>query len=153
MPNFVNSSSPAFPQPHYTELVRFLLTPLLDSPENLRIDCESTNQNQRVWIRLALEQTDQGKVFGRGGRNLSAIRTVLKAAALAAEQSVYLDIYGATETTSEVGKRGKPNQRSKERSEHSSKPTGKEGRNKKKPQKRPKPTPKRSSGQLTPKNS
>lgn len=149
MPNSVNSSSPTSPQPHYAELVQFLLTPLLESPENLRIHCESTNQNQRVWIRLALEQTDQGKVFGRGGRNLSAIRTVLNAAALAADQSVYLDIYGAKETTTEVGKRGKSNQRS----EQSSKVVGKEGKNKKKPQKRPKPTPKPSSGQLTPKNS
>jgi len=147
MPNSVNSSSPI--SPHYAELVRFLLTPLLDSAENLRIHCESTNQNQRVWIRLALEQADQGKVFGRGGRNLSAIRTVLNAAALAANQSVYLDIYGAKETTTEVGKPGKPNQRS----EQPSKPMGKDGKNKKKPQKRPKPTSKRSSGQLTPKNS
>ncbi|MFB6276307.1 MAG: KH domain-containing protein [Halothece sp.] len=150
MPNSVNSSSPTSPQPHYAELVRFLLTPLLDSPENLRIHCESTNQNQRVWIRLALEQTDQGKVFGRGGRNLSAIRTVLNAAALAADQSVYLDIYGAKETATEVGKRGKPDQRSEPSSKAAA---GKEGKNKKKPQKRPKPSPKRSSSQLTPKNS
>jgi hypothetical protein len=61
-----------------------------------------------------------------------------------------LDIYGAKETATEVGKRGKPDQRSEQSSKAAA---GKEGKNKKKPQKRPKPSPKRSSGQLTPKNS
>jgi hypothetical protein len=32
-------------------------------------------------------------VFGRGGRNIQAIRTVIQAAAQAAGQSVHLDIY------------------------------------------------------------
>lgn len=143
MPNYVNSSSPASHQPEYAELVQFLLTPLLDIPEHLRIDCEWTNHNQRVLIRLALDQSDQGKLFGRGGRNLNAMRTVLNAAAAVAQQSVSLDIYGEQETTREVGKTGKPTSRS-ERSE-------KEG--KRKPQKRSKANSNRSSDQLTPKNS
>jgi len=139
MPNHVNSSSPVSHQPQYAELVRFLLTPLLDVPESLRIDCEWTNNDQRVWIRLALEKSDQGKLFGRGGRNLSAMRTVLRAAATAAQQSVYLDIYGEKETTTEVGKTGKPTSRS----ERPQKAAGKEG--KRKPQKRSKPSSNRSS--------
>jgi hypothetical protein len=98
-------------------------------------------------IRLALDQSDQGKLFGRGGRNLKAMRTVLKAAAAAAQQSVYLDVYGEKETTNEVGKTGKPTSRS----ERPQKAAGKDG--KRKPQKRSKPNPNRSSDQLTPKNS
>lgn len=81
------------PSPDYSVLVKFLLGPFLESPESLSIDCEQANENQRVWIRLAFEGEDKGRVFGRGGRNLQAIRTVLATAAAAAGQFVYLDIY------------------------------------------------------------
>lgn len=94
-PNPTSPSSQAEnPRPDYTKLVRFLLEPFLESSESLRIDCEQLNHNQRIWIRLALEGVDQGLVFGRGRRNLQAIQTVLNAAAVAANQSVHLDIYG-----------------------------------------------------------
>jgi len=138
MPNYVNSLFPASDQPQYVELVRFLLTPLLEFPESLRIDCELTKNKERVWIRLALEQSDQGKVFGRGGRNLNAIRTVLKTAGLAAQQSVYLDLYGEKETSPETGNYKKSPPSRFDRSP-------KEG--KKKPQKRSKPSPNLASDQ------
>ncbi|MGK7873372.1 MAG: KH domain-containing protein [Xenococcaceae cyanobacterium] len=85
--------------PDYTGLVKFLLKPFLDSPECLSVDCEQSKNNQRVWIRLAFEGTDKGRVFGRGGRNIQAIRTVLNTAAAAASQSLYLDIYGSQHNT------------------------------------------------------
>ena len=87
-------------KPNYISLVQFLLKPFLESPESLSIDCETSNNNQRVWIRLAFEGTDKGRVFGRGGRNIQAIRTVLKTAAKAVSQSVYLDIYGSSHSNS-----------------------------------------------------
>lgn len=82
--------------PNYVELVRFLVQPFLESPETLSVDCEISHALNRVWIRIAFESTDKGKVFGRGGRNIQAIRTVIAAAAAAAGQSTYLDIYGST---------------------------------------------------------
>ncbi|ARV60822.1 KH domain-containing protein [Nostocales cyanobacterium HT-58-2] len=82
--------------PDYVGLVRFLMQPFLDSPESLSVDCEMSHTLQRAWIRIAFESSDKGKVFGRGGRNIQAIRTVVAAAAQAAGQSVYLDIYGST---------------------------------------------------------
>lgn len=87
-------SSQAQPiSPDYPGLVQFLVTPFLESPESLSVDCEHFNQNQRVWVRLAFEGTDKGRVYGRGGRNIQAIRTVLETAATAAGQSLYLEIY------------------------------------------------------------
>lgn len=82
--------------PNYVELVRFLVQPFLESPETLSVDCEISQSLNRVWVRIAFESTDKGKVFGRGGRNIQAIRTVIAAAAAAAGQSTYLDIYGST---------------------------------------------------------
>ncbi|BDI17550.1 RNA-binding protein [Nostoc cf. commune SO-36] len=70
--------------------------PFLESPETLSVDCEISQALNRVWVRIAFESTDKGKVFGRGGRNIQAIRTVIAAAAAAAGQSAYLDIYGST---------------------------------------------------------
>lgn len=84
--------------PDYVELVRFLIQPFLDSPESLSIDCEMSGTGKRAWIRIAFDSSDKGKVFGRGGRNIQAIRTVVAAAATAAGQSVHLDIYGSTAT-------------------------------------------------------
>ncbi|MEH1947075.1 MAG: KH domain-containing protein [Nostoc sp.] len=82
--------------PNYVELVRFLVQPFLESPETLSVDCEISQALNRVWVRIAFESADKGKVFGRGGRNIQAIRTVIAAAAAAAGQSTYLDIYGST---------------------------------------------------------
>ncbi len=79
--------------PDYTGLVQFLVQPFLESPKSLSVDCEQSNQNRRVWIRMAFKGIDKGQVYGRGGRNIQAIRRVLETAAAAAGQSLYLDIY------------------------------------------------------------
>jgi predicted RNA-binding protein YlqC (UPF0109 family) len=96
------SSSLQDASPDYVGLVRFLVEPFLESPQRLSVDCERSNAKERVWIRLAFEGADKGRVFGRGGRNIQAIRTVIQAAAQAAGQSVHLDIY---ESPSEASRR------------------------------------------------
>ena len=85
--------------PDYAGLVRFLVEPFLESPEALRVDCEVSPSKPRVWVRLAFETADKGRVYGRGGRNIQAIRTVLTAVARAAGQSLYLDVYGNSNST------------------------------------------------------
>jgi predicted RNA-binding protein YlqC (UPF0109 family) len=82
--------------PNYEGLVRFLLQPFLESPESLSVDCEISESLQKAWVRIAFDSIDKGKVFGRGGRNIQAIRTVIAAASEVAGQSVYLDIYGSS---------------------------------------------------------
>lgn len=95
----VSSPSSPAPTPNYVGLVEFLVKPFLESPDSLRVDCEQANQQQRVWIRLALPETDKPRLFGRGGRNLAAIRAILAAAAVGAGQSLYLDIYDGERET------------------------------------------------------
>jgi predicted RNA-binding protein YlqC (UPF0109 family) len=82
--------------PNYVGLVQFLVQPFLESPESLSVDCEVSHILNRIWIRIAFNSTDKEKVFGRGGRNIQAIRTVIATAAELAGQSVYLDIYGTS---------------------------------------------------------
>ena len=79
----------------YVGLVKFLMEPLLQKPDSLRIDSEVINTRHRVWIRVAFEGEDKGRVLGRGGRNLQAIQTVLNTAGAIAGQSVYVDVYNA----------------------------------------------------------
>jgi len=82
-------------QPNYTQLVRFLIQPFLESPNSLSVDCEFSANTAKVWLRVAFEGEDKGRVFGRGGRNIQNIRTVITAAAAMSGHSVYLDIYGS----------------------------------------------------------
>ncbi|NEQ36376.1 MAG: KH domain-containing protein [Okeania sp. SIO3I5] len=79
--------------PDYAEIVRCLIEPFLESPESLRVDCEVNPRQAKAWIRLAFDEPEKGRVYGRGGRNIQAIRTVLAAVAQAADQSVHLEIY------------------------------------------------------------
>jgi hypothetical protein len=94
------SSSPSS-QPNYEQLTRFLIEPLLDSPESLSVYCEVARSNQRVLIRVAFGEEEQGRVFGRGGRNIDAIRATLEAAAIASGQSARLEIFGVRENSRE----------------------------------------------------
>jgi hypothetical protein len=85
--------------PDYLGLVQFLLQPLLDESDSLSLDCEQLNNNQNVWIRLAVTGDDKGKIFGRGMRNIEAVKTILQTAAIAVGQSVHLELYGSPAKT------------------------------------------------------
>jgi hypothetical protein len=94
--------------PDFEALIRFLLEPLLETSDALKLDCERLAGGQRLVFRVAFEGEDKGRVFGRGGRNIQAIRKVLKATAELSDCSVRLDVYG--EPTHEGGsaERGRP---------------------------------------------
>lgn len=120
MPNSDNLSSASVQsKPDYTTLVRFLLEPLLDNPDSLSLDCEQLSSSDKVWVRVAFEQEDKGKVFGRGGRNLKAIETILSSCAVDAHQQIYLEIYGGSDA---------PNTRDRERPGRFSRDKGTENR-------------------------
>lgn len=89
--------------PDYAGLVRFLVQPFLDSPDLLRVDCEVSPRTMRVLVRLAFEGDDKGRVFGRGGRNIQAVRTVLQAVAQAVGQSAHLEVFGSQSGNSRDG--------------------------------------------------
>jgi uncharacterized protein len=105
--------------PQYDKLVAFLLQPLLDEPEELRIDCEYLPAHARVWMRIAFQPADREKLLNGSSRHLYAIKTVLSAAARIAGQSVYLDIYGSESRTRATGERSDRQSRSDDRSSRS----------------------------------
>ncbi len=87
--------------PDYIGLVSFLLEPFLEDPKTLSIHCEQVASTKKLWLRVAFDTNDKGKVFGRGGRNIKAIRTVLNTAANNVDQYIYLDIYGNEDLSSQ----------------------------------------------------
>lgn len=97
------SSSSDATTPNFEQLVKFLVVPFLEAPESLRIDCEVNTHNHRVLLRVAFEGEEKGRVFGRGGRNIQAIRTVLQAVGKLSGYSVHLDVFGSASTTADSG--------------------------------------------------
>ncbi|MBU6228519.1 MAG: KH domain-containing protein [Cyanobacteria bacterium REEB459] len=83
--------------PDFSRLVKFLVEPFLDSPDTLRVDCEANPVQAKVWIRIAFDADDRGKVFGRGGRNIQAIRSVIRATAALWGWLAYFDVYGVSD--------------------------------------------------------
>ncbi len=126
-PNHSLTANSLTTSPNYVGLVKFLMQPFLETPESLSVDCEISSTLKRAWIRIAFESSDKGKVFGRGGRNIQAIRTVIAAAAELAGQSVYLDIYGSIPgregmSVEEDQQERRPPPRSRERSGNAPRP-------------------------------
>ena len=80
-------------RPDYEGLVRFLIEPFLNDTQSLCVNSEVNQNKNKIWLRVAFDKSDRGKVFGRGGRNIQAIRTAIKTAAIAHNESVFLDIY------------------------------------------------------------
>jgi uncharacterized protein len=64
--------------------------------------CEYTIDRHRVWIRVAVAIADRDTAFGRGGRNIQAVRTILQTAAVAVGQSIHLDVYGSNSSSRQM---------------------------------------------------
>jgi len=82
--------------PDYNALISFLLKPLLAHPEALRVDFESNSKSDRVWIRVAFDPEDRGRIFGKGGRTIQSVRTVVMTAAEEAGHSARFEVFDPT---------------------------------------------------------
>ena len=91
--------------PDYEHLARFLIEPFLEDPQSLSVNSEVNPNSKKIWLRIAFDRSDRGKVFGRGGRNIQAIRTTIQTAAKAHDESVFLDIYSDESEESDNGDR------------------------------------------------
>jgi len=78
---------------NYITLVKFLIEPLLENPDALKFDCETNTKGDRIWIRVAFDASDKGRIFGRNGRTIQAIRTLLNTAANNHDQIVRFDVF------------------------------------------------------------
>jgi predicted RNA-binding protein YlqC (UPF0109 family) len=61
------------------ELVRFLATSLVDSPDDVVVASQDTEDG--LVITITTHPDEVGKVIGRGGRTIKSIRTLARAIA------------------------------------------------------------------------
>lgn len=71
-------------------LVEYLAKELVDDAESVRVS--EHREGDRVVVRLDVADDDWGKVIGRGGRIASAMRSLVKVAAVKEDVRVGLEI-------------------------------------------------------------
>ena len=76
--------------PQLENLLLFLARSLVDEPE--KVEVEGRETDSRVDLTLRVAQGDMGKVIGRGGRIVKAIRIVMKAASVKENKRVNVEI-------------------------------------------------------------
>lgn len=72
------------------DLVMYVASQLVEHPENLVLEEDTLKGEGR--FRLLVGPGDMGKMIGREGRIIKAVRTVLEAAAAARKQDFHLDV-------------------------------------------------------------
>lgn len=71
-------------------LCEFLVHSLIEHPEAMKIDRIETERVDIFFLHIA--ESDRGRLLGKGGRTIGALRTFLEAAAARAEREVVVEI-------------------------------------------------------------
>lgn len=72
------------------ELIEYLVRSLVDNPQEVQV--EATTEEGGVVMELKVAESDMGKVIGKNGSTINAIRTVLQAAASSRKIRAKLDV-------------------------------------------------------------
>jgi predicted RNA-binding protein YlqC (UPF0109 family) len=73
------------------ELLEYLARGLVSRPEQVQVR-EVQESDGTIVLELSVDDDDYGTVIGRGGRTASALRTVVKTAAVKDGRRVFVDI-------------------------------------------------------------
>ena len=73
------------------DLLSYLARSLVDSPDEVSVE-SFEEEDGTIVLELRVGEDDAGKVIGRGGRTVSALRTVMKAAAVRQGTRVLVDV-------------------------------------------------------------
>lgn len=72
------------------ELLAYLARQLVDEPDAVRVETEEREDTTVLFLHVAPD--DIGKVIGRAGRIVRALRTIMRAAGARADTRVVLEI-------------------------------------------------------------
>ena len=76
------------------DLLAYLARGLVDDPDAVTVDSFEEDDGTVV-LELQVAEDDAGKVIGRGGRTISALRTVVKASSVREGRRVLVDVVDA----------------------------------------------------------
>jgi predicted RNA-binding protein YlqC (UPF0109 family) len=74
----------------YADLVDYIVRSIVDNPDSVEVEAHTSNRSDVVEIRL--DPSDVGKVIGKGGRTIEAIRSLVKAAAVKDHRRVNVEV-------------------------------------------------------------
>ncbi len=72
-------------------LLEYLVRSLVDEPDEVTVEAIEEDDGTVV-LELRVAEDDAGKVIGRGGRTVAALRTVMKAVAVRHDCRVLVDV-------------------------------------------------------------
>jgi predicted RNA-binding protein YlqC (UPF0109 family) len=86
----------------YTGLVEFIVKNIVENPEAVEVDGNSRRHRSQT-VEVRLDPTDVGRVIGKGGKNIEAIRAVVKAAAIKDHTRVNVEVITEDDLRDEPG--------------------------------------------------
>jgi predicted RNA-binding protein YlqC (UPF0109 family) len=85
------SHAPSGPPVDYRALVEFVAKSIAEKPEEVVVESfERSRGTVSVTVKMAEE--DIGKLIGKGGRNIEALRSLVRAASLRERRRVFVDL-------------------------------------------------------------
>jgi len=73
------------------DLLAYLARSIVDEPDKVVVD-SFEEEDGTIVLELEVADGDAGKVIGRGGRTISALRTIVKAASVKENRRVLVDV-------------------------------------------------------------
>lgn len=73
------------------DLLAYLARGLVDDPDAVEVD-SFEEEDGTIVLELRVGEDEAGKVIGRGGRTISALRTVVKASSVREGRRVLVDV-------------------------------------------------------------
>ncbi|HZI91068.1 MAG TPA: KH domain-containing protein [Thermoleophilaceae bacterium] len=73
------------------DLLEYLARSLVDEPDEVSVDAFEEDDGTVV-LEVSVAEDEAGKVIGKGGRTIAALRTVVKASAVRENKRVVVDV-------------------------------------------------------------
>ncbi len=81
------------------DLAEYLIKSLADHPEEVELN--EREEDDTILIELKISQEDLGKIIGKNGNTINAIRTVLQTAASSRKKRAKLEVLGQADIPEE----------------------------------------------------
>src|SRR5690349_12347839 len=82
---------PAGPAIDYRALVEFVAKSVADKPEEVEVNAIDRGRGT-IAIKVKMADEDMGRLIGKAGRNIEALRTLVRVASLRERKRVFVDL-------------------------------------------------------------
>ncbi|MBQ9691024.1 MAG: KH domain-containing protein [Eggerthellaceae bacterium] len=81
----------AYSEEKVAAMVRMLVEPLVENKDALAIEVFSQDERTDV-VEISVAESDRGKVIGRAGRAIKAVRTLVRASVYAKDKNILVEL-------------------------------------------------------------